>query len=231
MSKVEPIRDQREIQRIEDELLRIGTEKSLRMFCMFETGIYLGLRIGDMLKLRVGDIRGKQDFTFFPEKTSHRAGRDRYRAKKITVTIAPELRRMVREMYDGYDDNDFMFESRQTDSGRRRPISRGTAWRDMKEIQQMIGLKYPIGCHTLRKTFGYHVYQDRHDIAWLQSWFQHSSPAITLIYIGIADDEKKAVTDHMPYRNRGRLNYASAQNQKKFFLARKTKENKGRKRS
>jgi len=216
MAKVQPIRDQDEIQRIEDKLLEINTPKSIRMYCMFEIGIYLGMRIGDMIKLRVGDIRGKDDLTFVPEKTSHRAGRDNYRAKKLTVTIAPEVRKMVRYLCSGMSDDDFLFQSRNRDlDGKSKPISRQTAWSDMKAIQKMAGLKYPIGCHTLRKTFGYHIYQQRHDVAWLQTWFGHSSPSVTLIYIGIADDEKKAVTDHMPFRNRGRIDYTKVQGMRK----------------
>lgn len=208
MSKVQPIRDQEDIQRIEDKLLAINTPKSIRMYCMFEIGIYLGMRIGDMIRLRVGDIRGKDDLTFTPEKTSSRAGRENWRAKKLTVTIAPEIRKMVKYLCADMDDEDYIFPSRKKDvDGKMQPISRKTAWMDMKDIQRMAGLKYPIGCHTLRKTFGYHIYQQRHDIAWLQTWFGHSSPAVTLIYIGIADDEKKAVTDHMPFKNRGRIDY------------------------
>lgn len=216
MAKVQPIRDQEEIQRIEDRLLEINTPKSIRMYCMFEVGIYLGMRIGDMIKLRVGDIRGKDDLTFMPEKTSRRAGRDNYRAKKLTVTIAPEIRKMVRYLCRDMADDDYLFQSRNRGAdGKMKPISRQTAWHDMKAIQKMAGLKYSVGCHTLRKTFGYHIYQQRHDVAWLQTWFGHSSPAITLIYIGIADDEKKAVTDHMPFRNRGRIDYSKVQGMRK----------------
>lgn len=216
MAKVQPIRDQEEIQRIEDTLLEINTPKAIRMYCMFEVGIYLGMRIGDMIKLRVGDIRGKDDLTFTPEKTSTRKGRDNYRAKKLTVTIAPEIRKMVRYLCCEMSDDDYLFPSRNRDQyGKQKPISRQVAWHDMKEIQRMAGLKYPIGCHTLRKTFGYHIYQQRRDVAWLQTWFGHSSPAVTLIYIGIADDEKKAVTDHMPFRNRGRIDYTKVQSMRK----------------
>lgn len=208
MAKVQPIRDQDEIQRIEDKLLEMNTPKAIRMYSMFEIGIYLGMRIGDIIKLKVGDLRGREEMTFIPEKTSRRAGRDNYRAKKLTVTIAPEIRKMVRYLYADMDDNDYLFPSQKKAwDGKQRHITRETAWHDMKQIQQMAGLKYPIGCHTLRKTFGYHIYQQRKDIAWLQTWYGHSSPAVTLIYIGIADDEKKAVTDHMPFRNRGRIDY------------------------
>lgn len=211
MARVQPIRDQEEIQRIEDKLLQINTPRSIRMFVMFEVGIYLGMRIGDMIKLKVGDLRDKVEFTFTPEKTSHRAGVSSYREKRLTVTIAPEIRKMIRYFYAGSPDDAYLLESRKKDrDGHPTHIQRETAWHDMKAIQQLAGLSFPIGCHTLRKTFGYHIYQKNHDVAWLQTWFGHSSQAITLIYIGIALDEKRTVTDNMPFKNRGRLDYSRA---------------------
>lgn len=185
------------------------------MFCMFEIGIYMGLRIGDMIKLRVGDIRGKEEYTFIPEKTDTRRDRSNWKAKRLTVTIAPEMRNMVSKMYSDQPDDAYLFPSRKKDRfGKQQHISRVTAWKDMQDIKKMAGLDYAIGCHTLRKTFGYHIYQQRKDVAWLQNWFQHSSPAVTLIYIGIADDEKKFVTDNMPYKNRARLDYSARKNKK-----------------
>ncbi|QBX23344.1 integrase [Streptococcus phage Javan126] len=37
----------------------------------------------------------------------------------------------------------------------------------------------------MRKSFGYHMYQKTQDIAMLMEMFNHSSPDITLRYIGI----------------------------------------------
>ena len=216
MARVQPIRSQEEIRRIEDKLLEMDTPKSIRIYYMFKIGIYLGMRIGDMITLRVGDLRGRDSFTFTPQKTSHRAGRENYRAKRLTVTIAPEIRKMIRYVYSDADDDDYLFPSQMRDrDGRITHISRQTAWHDMKQIQRMAGLRYCIGCHTLRKTFGYHIYQQRKDVAWLQTWYGHSSPAVTLIYIGIAEDEKRAVTDHMPFKNRGRIDYTRLRGFKK----------------
>nr|WP_231690017.1 tyrosine-type recombinase/integrase [Cytobacillus solani] len=45
-----------------------------------------------------------------------------------------------------------------------------------------------MGTHTLRKTFGYHFYQKYKDVAVLQQIFNHSSPAVTMRYIGINQD-------------------------------------------
>ena len=41
----------------------------------------------------------------------------------------------------------------------------------------------------MRKTFGYHHYQQYHDVAMLQEILNHSDPSITLRYIGISQDE------------------------------------------
>ena len=207
MAKVQPIRDKAKIEEIEDRLFAVGTPRGDRMFAMFDVGIYMGMRIGDMLKLKVGDIRGKSEYTFFPEKEDAYRNRPTHKPKKLTYTIGPELRRLVDELYDGQPDDAPLFPSRKKRGGKVCPINYRTAYRDMKEIARMAGIPYNVAAHTLRKTFGYHVYQKTHDVAWLQEWYGHSSPAYTLIYIGIADDEKRKVTDKMPYGNRGRFDW------------------------
>ena len=46
-----------------------------------------------------------------------------------------------------------------------------------------------IGMHTLRKTFGYWAYKQGIDIILLMKIFNHSSPSITLRYIGITQED------------------------------------------
>ena len=52
----------------------------------------------------------------------------------------------------------------------------------------------------MRKTFGYHHYQQNHDVALLQKIFNHSSPAITLRYIGIAQEEINKSYNNFSYK-------------------------------
>lgn len=215
MSKVQPIRDLDKIAEIEDMLFGIGTPRGYRMFVMFEVGIYLGLRIGDMLKLRVGDIRGKETFTFMPEKEdvyhNRKTGEvvESHKPKVLTLTIAGELRNTIRKMYDGMPDDALLFPSRKTRNGKTKAISYKSAYMDMKMIAAAARLDYNVATHTLRKTFGYQIYQQTHDAAWLAEWYGHSNPAYTLIYIGIDEDNKRAVTNNMPYKNRSRFDYRS----------------------
>ena len=58
----------------------------------------------------------------------------------------------------------------------------------LNEAARSIGIKEKIGTHTLRKTFGYHAYKNGYDIEIIQKLFNHSSPSITLRYIGITQD-------------------------------------------
>ena len=67
---------------------------------------------------------------------------------------------------------------------------------DIREILEQLtelnftpDLEDKFGTHTMRKTFGYHHYKKFKDVAMLQKIFNHSSPEITLRYIGIEQDE------------------------------------------
>jgi integrase len=45
------------------------------------------------------------------------------------------------------------------------------------------------GCHSLRKTFGYHFYQKHKDVVTLMKIFNHSSQQTTMKYIGIEQEQ------------------------------------------
>ncbi|MFC0416388.1 tyrosine-type recombinase/integrase [Cytobacillus solani] len=77
----------------------------------------------------------------------------------------------------------YLFQSRR---GQDR-IHRVQAWKILNAAAQEVGIS-EIGTHTLRKTFGYHFYQKYKDVAVLQQIFNHSSPAVTMRYIGINQD-------------------------------------------
>ena len=69
-----------------------------------------------------------------------------------------------------------------------RPISRQRAWEVMRNAGEEFGV-YNLGTHTMRKTFGYHMYQATHDAVMLMKLFNHSDIHVTLRYIGVEQDE------------------------------------------
>ena len=65
MNFVEPIRDKTTVQDIADYL----KERDEKYFIMFLIGIYSGLRISDILKLKIRDVRGKDEIKIREKKT------------------------------------------------------------------------------------------------------------------------------------------------------------------
>ncbi len=67
MEFVEPIRDKRKI-----ELVKVILKKNdFRDYMLFLMGINSGLRVSDILKLKVSDVRGKQYIEVKEQKTDN----------------------------------------------------------------------------------------------------------------------------------------------------------------
>lgn len=174
MNIVQPIRDTGKINEMKNQLMKSGT----RDYLLFVIGINTGLRVSDILALNVGDVRGQDFYTLVEEKTGKR--------KRINLhAVRADIDAYTRNMPDDAP----LFASR-TGGG---AITRVQAYRILNTAAAACGLG-EVGTHTMRKTFGYHFYQRTHDVAMLQKLFNHSSPSITLRYIGIEQDEIDAAT-------------------------------------
>ena len=172
--EVNVIRSAQEILQVK-EFLR---QKGQRYELLFVMGINTALRVGDMLSLSVGDVldaKGKIASVItlkerktgkikrFPVNTSLKSALEKYFASQSYHERSKPL-----------------FVSRQ---GSR--LSRIQAWRMLKAAGEFAGLQH-IGTHSLRKTFGYHVYKlTGEDIGLVQKLLNHSTSDSTLRYIGI----------------------------------------------
>lgn len=177
MKFVQPIRDIRII----EGLKQYFWEQSIRNYLFFCLGIYSGLRVSDLLWLTAGKVRDKSHISIREGKTG--------KTKKFIIhpDIKDELDRYIADMRD----DEYLFASRQRKkiSGERgNPIHRSTAYKMLNAAAQEFNLT-EIGCHTMRKTWGYHLYmQDPSNIALLMHMFNHSTQAITLKYLGLTQD-------------------------------------------
>lgn len=167
---VQPIRDKEKIEDMKNYLKR----KSPRDHFLFHMGINIGIRISDLINLKVGDVKGKR-FTYVKEQKT-----DNKKKIKINASLRESIEDYISMME--LADEDYLFPSRM----KGKHISRVQAWRILNEAAAHVGLE-EIGTHSLRKTFGYHYYQKTKDVAMLQEIFGHSAPSITLRYIGIND--------------------------------------------
>ena len=174
MKTVQPIRDKKKIA-IMKTLLK---EKGDKYYILFRIGINVGLRVSDILLLKVSDVRAKTHVTIVEKKTG------KVRRFLIPNSLQKEIAEFIRS--NNMEDEEFLIQSRKGDN---KPITRIQAYRVLNEIAKQIGLD-EVGTHTMRKTFGYHHYQANKDVAILQSIFGHAAPSISLLYIGITDDMK-----------------------------------------
>lgn len=143
---------------------------------MFSLGINTGLRISDILNLKAADIRGKTHICITEQKTG------KLKRFKVNNDLGVELEDYISDM----PDDEYLFKSNR--KGINQPISRVQAYRILNDAARAIGIRGEIGTHTLRKTFGYFFYQKTKDVALLQDLFNHSSPSVTLRYIGLNQD-------------------------------------------
>lgn len=140
---------------------------------MFVFGINTGLRISDILSLKVRDVKDKSHIIIKEKKTK------KNKRFPVNYTLKEEIEKYIK----GMNDEDYLFPSRKGD----RPITRERAFVILDQAGKEVGID-DIGTHSLRKTFGYHFYNRTKDVALLQDIFNHSAPSVTLRYIGINQD-------------------------------------------
>lgn len=139
-------------------------------------GVNAGLRISDLLALRWSDLRAE----------SFRV-RERKTGKGRRVVINASMRSAIELIEDGQPGDAFVFAS-ESNRAKGSAWSREYAWRVLKEYAAKAGIDSAVGTHTLRKTFGYALYRAGHPVEYIQKLLNHSSPAITLRYIGIEQE-------------------------------------------
>lgn len=168
---VEPLRTANEIAEFRDALAL--SKQASRNLLLFNIGINTGLRIGDIVKLRIKDVKGRSSFPVHEGKT----------AKKRTVHLNAIMSDIADYLTDKPDEG-YLFPSRKGDGH----ITTTQSYRVLNKAADLIG-RDDIGTHTLRKTFGFHYYQRTKDVATLMEIFNHSDQATTKRYIGIRDKE------------------------------------------
>ncbi|KOP69128.1 integrase [Bacillus sp. FJAT-18019] len=171
LKDVQPLRNKSEIADLKWSLKKWCSERD---YILFLIGINTGLRCGDILKLRTEDIlrMTKRQMKIKEGKTA-----------KVRVIDFNNIYDEVKA-YALTVSSEWLFPSRKGNE----PITVTQAYRQLNKAANMVDIE-SIGTHTMRKTFGYHYYVRTKNIAMLQSILNHSTPAITLKYIGYSEKE------------------------------------------
>ena len=176
---VEPLRTTEEIEEMKLAIKRGNkgvpkrSELAERDILIFLIGINTGLRVNDLVRLKVKDVKDQNVFTIREGKTNKR--------REINVKmLRNEIDKFIEKKYA----NQYIFSSQKGNQA----ITTTQVYRILNDAADFLG-RNDVGTHTMRKTFGYHHYKQFKDVAILQEIFNHASPSITMKYIGIRQDE------------------------------------------
>ncbi len=148
---------------------------------LFVMGVNNGIRTGDLLKLKVKDVSHLKAGGYITIKEG--------KTKKDNVLV---VNKTVYKSLKSYLDkvqpegDDYLFASRKG----KKPLQTKAVNRMIKSWTNAINLRGNFGAHTLRKTWGY-IQRTKHGVGFeiICKRFNHSSPSVTMRYLGIQDKE------------------------------------------
>ena len=161
-------------------------DKKYKIAFLTILGINVGLRVSDLLSLKHKDL---QDTTI--ELIEGKTGKRRIIKLNDNVKSAYDI---YRRKLDVVNNDDYLFVSQKGSVFSTRQVNR--------LLQSTYGTKKKnISSHSLRKTFGRRVwandgYSER-ALIMLSKLFNHSSTAITRIYLGIEQEEMNDIYESM----------------------------------
>jgi len=178
---VSPIRKIEDVQAIK----KLLSDKP-RDLLLFTIGINNGLRVGDLLRLKVKDVRYLKEGQYANIKES-KTGKTNI--LMVNKAVFKALRNYLERLAP--DDNDYVFASRKG----KNPLTVQAVNALIKKWTKTMNLDHGnYGAHTLRKTFGY-IQRTKFKVGFevLAKRFNHSSPAVTMRYLGITDKEVNGI--------------------------------------
>ena len=177
---VNPIRKIKDIKKIKRKL-----KNNPRDLLLFTLGVNNGLRISDLLNLRVGDVRDLapgETLKILETKTG----------KQNVLMVNKETRKVLDSFLNEAQpgDEEYLFKSRK---GVNRPITKSYVNQRVKEWTRGMN-QGNYGTHSMRKTFGY-IQRMHFGVGFeiLCKRFGHSNPSVTMRYLGIEDKEVSGI--------------------------------------
>ncbi len=158
-------------------------DENFKISLLVAMGSFWGLRISDILSLKWEQVIDKDEFTIVEKKTK----------KSRDIKINPQLKRHIIDCYERISpksQSEYIFFSQK---GTVYSIQRINVI--LKGLKSRYNLKIKnFSSHSLRKCFGREIFNRSGSnaelsLVRLSQLFNHSNPAITRRYLGIAKEE------------------------------------------
>jgi len=170
MNTVEAVKTPGEAEAISRKLLKNARGNPLYAD-IWRFGINTALRISDLLALTFEEVQG--------DKLTIREGKT---GKTREIDLNSGAKAIIERRREDYPTHTYLF---QVDSNRakNKPVSRVSVANAFRAVGEEMELQ--LGTHSMRKTRGWMMHNGGEPIEKICKMLNHSSPAVTMAYIGI----------------------------------------------
>ena len=172
----------------------IATELGKRNQCMIEVLYGCGLRVSELIDLKISNINFKELYL----KVEGKGNKTRFvPLARYTADLIKDYIENVRSKYKvNKKCEDILFLNSRGSS-----MSRVIVFIIIKELTEKAGISKKISPHTFRHSFATHLLQNGADLRYIQEMLGHSSITTTEIYTHLKNEELREVILNYHPRN------------------------------
>jgi len=155
---------------------------------MLETLYSCGLRVSEMIELRISDLFFEEGFI----KVIGKGNKQRFvPINTYMIKLIETYKNLVRssiKAQKGFEDTLFL-------NRRGKQLSRNMVFMILKELTQKAGISKTVSPHTLRHSFATHLLENGADLRAIQQMLGHESITTTEIYMHLDKSHLKQVVE------------------------------------
>ncbi|SFI85582.1 integrase/recombinase XerD [Kaistella treverensis] len=172
----------------------VTTELGKRNQCMIEVLYGCGLRVSELIDLKISNINFKELYL----KVEGKGNKTRFvPLARYTADLIKDYHENVRSKYKvNKKCEDILFLNSRGSS-----MSRVIVFIIIKELTEKAGISKKISPHTFRHSFATHLLQNGADLRYIQEMLGHSSITTTEIYTHLKNEELREVILNYHPRN------------------------------
>ncbi|NKI26358.1 tyrosine recombinase XerD [Arenibacter sp. 6A1] len=172
----------------------LSKQEGERNMAILETLYGCGLRVSELIDLKISDLYFEEDFI----KVTGKGKKQRFvpisEINKKYINLYKENTRLDLNIQKGHEDILFL-------NRRGKQLTRAMIFTIVKRLAVVIGLKKTICPHTFRHSFATHLLQNGADLRAIQQMLGHESITTTEIYMHLNRKDLTKVMEYYHPRN------------------------------